>query len=89
MQIKLMPLSEYSDCNFNNIFSTLDFFEILFWIVIISKGSAAAKTIASISFSTEDSLVGNFITLFTSIIQISQKVYYDRQTYKGLYDEIN
>ena len=33
--------------------------------------------------------LGNFITLFTSIIQISQKVYYDRQTYKGLYDEIN
>ena len=63
IQTKLIPRSEYSDCNFDNIFSTLVFFEILFSIVSISSGSAAAKTIASISFSNEDNLVGKFITL--------------------------
>tara|TARA_Y100001958_G_scaffold128904_1_gene97259 strand:+ start:88 stop:261 length:174 start_codon:yes stop_codon:yes gene_type:complete len=39
------------------------FFEILFPIVSMSKGSAAAKTIASISFSIKDNLPGKFITL--------------------------
>ena len=58
-----MPLSEYSFCNFNNIFETSVFFEILLSIVPISKGSAAAKIIASISFSTEDNLEGKLITL--------------------------
>ena len=42
---KLIPRLEYSFCNFNKIFSTLVFFEILFSIVSISSGSAAAKTI--------------------------------------------
>jgi len=37
--------------------------EILLSIVIMSKGSAAAKTIASISFSIGDNFVGKFITL--------------------------
>jgi hypothetical protein len=64
MQTKLIPLLEYSCCNFFNTFSTSIFFEILFSIVSISKGSAAAKTIASISFSTEDSFAGKFIMLF-------------------------
>ena len=63
IQTKLIPRSEYSDCNFNKTFSTSVFFDILASIVSTSKGSAAAKTIASISFSTEDNLVGKFITL--------------------------
>ena len=63
MQTKLIPLCEYSDCNLNSTFSTSVFLEILFSIVSISKGSAAAKTIASISFSIEDNLVGKFINI--------------------------
>ena len=63
MQTKLIPRSKYSDCSFVKIFSTSAFFEILFSIVSIFKGSAAAKTIASTSFSMEESLVGKFITL--------------------------
>ena len=45
------------------IFSTLPFLEILFSIVSISKGSAAAKTIASISFSKSDNFDGKFINI--------------------------
>ena len=65
---KLIPRLEYSFCNFNKIFSTLVFFEILFSIVSISSGSAAAKTIASISFSIEDNLLGKSITLSFFVI---------------------
>ena len=34
---------------------------------------------------------GNLITVFTSVIQISQKVYYDSKykNYEGIYDSIN
>ena len=64
IQTKLIPRSEYSDCNFNKIFSTSVFFEILFLIVSISSGSAAAKIIASISFSIEDNFEGKLIILF-------------------------
>jgi len=53
MQTKLIPLDEYSFCNFSNDFKTSIFFEILDSIVSISNGSAAAKTIASISLSPE------------------------------------
>ena len=63
IQTRFIPRSEYSFWIFNNIFSTSAFFEILLSIVSIFKGSAAAKTIASISFSTEDNLVGKFITV--------------------------
>ena len=63
MQTKLIPRFEYSACNFNKIFSTSVFLDILFSIVSISNGSAAAKTIPSISFSIEDNLVGKLIIL--------------------------
>ena len=68
IQTKLIPRWEYSVCNFNKTFSTSIFFEILFSIVSISKGSAAAKTIASISFSIEDNLEGKSIILFFFLI---------------------
>ena len=55
---------EYSDRGINLVcISTSVFFEILFSIVTISNGSAAAKTIASISFSIEESLDGKLIML--------------------------
>ena len=63
IQTRFIPRPEYSDCSFNNTFSTSVFFEILFSIVSISSGSAAAKIIASISFSKEDNFVGKSIIL--------------------------
>ena len=35
--------------------------------------------------------VGNLVTVFTSLIQISQKIYYDKKyrNYEGIYDSIN
>ena len=62
-KILLKLQAEYSACNFNKIFSTSVFLDILFSIVSISNGSAAAKTIPSISFSIEDNLVGKLIIL--------------------------
>ena len=46
------------------IFQYLFFLESLLSIVSISKGSAAAKIIASISFSIEITLRENLTTLF-------------------------
>tara|TARA_B100000029_G_scaffold336860_1_gene328997 strand:+ start:423 stop:623 length:201 start_codon:yes stop_codon:yes gene_type:complete len=60
----LIPLSEYSSCNFCKDFSIFVFFEILLSIVSLSSGSAAAKITASISFSKEDNLEGKLIILF-------------------------
>ena len=63
MQTKFIPRWAYSNCNFCNIFSTSVFLDIFPSMVSISKGSAAAKTIASISFSRKDNLGGNLIIL--------------------------
>ena len=49
--------------SFSKDFSILTFFEILLSIVSTSKGSAAAKIIASISFSIDVNLDGNLTTL--------------------------
>ena len=57
--------------NFNNTFSTSVFLEILFSIVSISKGSAAAKIIASTSFSTSLRLDGKLTILFFFILFIN------------------
>ena len=56
---------EYSCCSFSNDLTTLAFYEILLSIVSTSNGSAAAKTIPSISFSMEESFDGKFITLLS------------------------
>ena len=68
IQTKFIPRSAYSDWSFNNDFSKSTLFEILLNIVSLSSGSAAAKIIASISFSTGDSLEGKEMILsFLSI----------------------
>ena len=54
IQTKFIPRSEYSDWSLNNALWTSVFFEILFSMVSVSKGSAAAKTMPSISFSIEE-----------------------------------
>ena len=48
MQTKLIPRFEYSACNFNKIFSTSVFLDILFSIVSISNGSAEPLDIETI-----------------------------------------
>ena len=63
MQIKLIPLFEYSCFNFSKDSGTLPFLETLLSIVSTSKGSAAAKIIASISLSKSYNFDGNFKTL--------------------------
>ena len=63
IQTRLIPRWEYSVCNFNNDFSIFVFLESLLSIVSMSRGSAAAKIIASISFSIEDNFVGKLTTL--------------------------
>jgi len=63
-----MPLEEYSILSFSKDLLILTFFEILLSIVSISRGSAAAKIMASISFSIGVNFVGKLITLsFLSI----------------------
>ena len=55
-----MPLFSYIFWSFLRVFNTLIFFVILDSIVSISNGSAAAKTIASTSFSPSLKLAGKF-----------------------------
>ena len=64
MHTKFIPLVEYSFCNFSKVFSTLIFFDTLDSIVSMSKGSTAAKTIASISLCPSFVLDGKFKIFF-------------------------
>ena len=63
MQTRFIPRLKYSCCNFSNDFTTFAFLEILLSIVSTSRGSAAAKITASISFSRSVVLDGNLTIL--------------------------